>query len=173
MDGMAVVTERHRDMTAALLPLVDERERVTCRSIADRLLELGYLPRREKVKGHVLSFRSPQTGQTIAKIGVRDDAYGSAFYALKFYARRMPPPKFVGAIMAAVGASNGQYRCVNCGVCGAEEGDRGYRLDLGDGEEFVRCGAYVVKIPDLQPEDANDFGALLREQHQYFLSRGK
>ncbi len=170
---MAVITKRHTQMLAGLESLVNERERGTCRLLTDRLLDLGYLPRREKVRGYVLSFHSRQTGQTIAKIGVRSDTDRSVLCAIKFYACKMPPPKFVGAVLAAVEASNRQYRCLDCGVCGAAEADRGYRLLLSDGEEFVRCGAYVVPIPDLQSEDIDDLGGLLREQHEYFLSRSE
>ncbi len=168
---MVAVTERHKDLVAELLSLVNARERETCRSIVAVLLELGYLPRRDKVRGHVLSFRSPTTGQTIAKIGTLPGTDRATSYAIKFYACKAPPPKFVSAVTVAVEESSRQHPCVGCGVCGAAADVRGYRCPLPTGEEFVRCGAYVVKIPDLRREDVADFGGLLREQHEYFLSR--
>ena len=42
-----------------------------------------------------------------------------------------------------------------------------------DGKVFNRCGAYVIKIPDLVPDDIYDFNNLLIEQHKYFISRTK
>jgi len=167
---MAVIKQRHRAMIDELLSLVGDDGQEMCRSVTSCPLELGYLPQRQRVKGYVLSFRSRQTRQTIAKIGVIGDDRAT-FYSIKFYACREPPQRFRKAVEAAIEASPTQYRCCGCGVCGAAEEDRGYASVSPGGDEFVRCGAYVVRVPDLGQEDIEDFGALLREQHQYFVSR--
>lgn len=93
------------------------------------------------------------------------------FFSIKFYACKNPPQKFQNVVRQAIESSNMQYRCCDCGVCGAEKEKRGYRYTYPDGLDFIRCGAYVVKIPDLVPDDIDDFKSLLREQHEYFLSR--
>lgn len=168
---MAVIKQRHRDLIDELLSLVNDGEKDTCRAIADDLLDLGYLPQKQTVRGYVLSFKSRRTGQTIAKIGALGDDDRGAFYSIKFYACKEPPQKFRKAVETAIETTNMQYKCCGCGVCGAAEEDRGYSYVSPDSDEFVRCGAYVVRIPDLGREDIEDFGGLLREQHQYFLSR--
>jgi hypothetical protein len=166
-----MVKEAHGALISELLSLMGDTDKQTCRSIVDGLLELGYVPQRQKVRGFVLSFKSHQVGQTIAKIGAPSGGDREAFFSIKFYACRRPPEKFASAVREAVEASSLQYRCCGCGVCGAKEGERGYRYLRPNGDEFVRCGAYVVRIPDLGPGDADDVKRLLREQHEYFLSR--
>jgi hypothetical protein len=168
---VVVARAAHEALIAGLMALMGDADRETCRPLVDRLLALGYLPQRQKVQGYVLAFRNGRVGQTIAKIGAPRGAGDGASFSIKFYACRQPPPKFVSAVREAIETSNLQYRCCGCGVCGAGEADRGYRHLLADGEEFVRCGAYVVRILDLGPGDADGFASLLLEQHEYFLSR--
>ena len=155
-----------------MLSRLEGEAQLLFRSVSGYLSELGYLPQRQKVRGFVLAYRNNALRQTIAKIGVRERSGAGAFFSLKFYACKSPPEKFAKAVRDAVLRSNGQYGCVDCGVCGAAEDVRGYRVVTADGAPFVRCGAYVVEIPGLTPADAEDVCRLLREQHAYFLHRG-
>jgi len=152
----------------ALLSELGEEDQQICRRIIEDLNEFGYTPHKENVKGLVLSFKNSGVRQTIAKIGIRVGRNRGVFYSLKFYACENPPEKFADAVRNAVLRSKGQYPCTDCGVCHVREGERGYRCRLPDGTEFVRCGAYVVEIPDLTLGDIDGFNRLLQEQHHYF-----
>jgi hypothetical protein len=96
-----------------------------------------------------------------------------ASVCIKFYACKNPPQKFLNAVQQGVEATNGRYKCCGCAVCGAKKEDQGYHTILPGGEEFISCGAYAVKIPDLVTEDIEAFKSLLFEQHEYFLTRTK
>ncbi len=161
----------HELMISELMSQLNEDEKDTCRRIVDSLTELGYIPQRQKVQCFVLSFKNREVNQTIAKIGVRSGVNKGVFYSIKFYACKNPPEKFQNAVRDAILKSNKQYVCSDCGVCGAEKQERGYHYTYPNGEEFIRCGAYVVEIPDLASEDIDDFNNLLREQHTYFATR--
>jgi hypothetical protein len=160
--------DTQRELLSELTSQLGDDEKETCQSLAACLTELGYVPQRLKVQRFVLAFKSSEVGQTIAKIGVRNK---KVFYGIKFYACKNPPEKFMNAVRNAAVRSNGQYVCCGCEICGAAPEDRGYRVVLPDGEEFLRCGAYVVEIPELTAEDADSFCRLLREQHAYFTAR--
>ncbi len=168
-----MVKQIHSKLISQLMSSLKNEDKEMCQSIIDYLLELGYVPQKQKVKGYVLSFTNNQVKQTIAKIGTLSNDEQRAFFSIKFYACKNPPQKFLNAVQQAIVSSNMQYRCCGCNACGAREEDRGYHFLFPDGDEFIRCGAYVVKIPDLNPEDITDFRKLLQEQHEYFLTRNK
>ncbi|MHB1295429.1 MAG: hypothetical protein ACYC4R_10600 [Anaerolineae bacterium] len=161
----------HAALIADLVALLCPEDQAVCVPLIDCLLALGYLPQRQKVQGYVLAFKNNALGQTIAKIAAPSGRDGRATVSVKFYACKHPPRKFVEALRHAIESTPMQYRCCGCGVCGAQEQDRGYRYTDPTGAPFVRCGAYVIRIPDLVLDDVEDAKRLLREQHAYFLAR--
>ncbi len=167
------MTNAKEKLIAELISQLNDDEQIMCRKIIACLTELGYVPYKESVRDFVLSFKNREVRQTITKIGIKSGREKGVFYRIKFYACESPPLKFLDAVINTVIQSNGQYGCSDCGVCGATEGKRGYRCQLPNGTEFLRCGAYVVEIPNLAPEDITDFNALLNEQHAYFSTRVK
>jgi hypothetical protein len=160
------VKESKEALIAELMALQGEEDKVTSRRIIECLDALGYVPQRLKVRGFVLSFHNNQVKQTIAKLGVRE---GNAFYSVKFYACKKPPEDFTNAVRETILKTKGRYRCCDCGICGASEGERGYRVAMPELGEFVQCGAYVVEIPGLNEDEAGDICSLLREQHAYYI----
>ena len=154
-----------------LVAATSSEERELCRHIANFLLELGYTPRKQRVRALSLAFKSNKTKQTIAKITVSSSAGREVLYSFKFYACKCLPKKLSDAVRRAIESTNGQYRCCGCGVCGAKEGDRGYSSTYPEGKDFLRCGAYVVTVPELGMDDLGDLERVLSEQHGYFLSR--
>jgi hypothetical protein len=160
-------------LISELMSQLNKDEQNICQRVIGCLSGLGYVPHKENVKNFVLSFKNRGVGQTIAKLGLRSGKNNGVFYSIKFYACKNPPEKFTNAVREAVIRSKGQYACSDCGICGAGEGERGYRCLLPDGTAFLRCGAYVVEIPDLTAVDAEDFNKLLIEQHGYFTERTK
>jgi hypothetical protein len=163
--------ETHSMLLSGLMCLLNEKDREMCQRIASHLIDLGYVPQRQKVQGYILAFKNNQVNQTIAKIGIRAGKKKETLFSIKFYACKNPPEIFAEAIQNAVLSTNGQYECCGCNLCGAAANERGYRCTYPEGTDFIRCGAYVVEIPCLAPEDINDFNHLLTEQHHYFLTR--
>lgn len=159
----------HAALLSELMTLLNEDEKITCQKIIDCLTDLGYVPERQKVQGYVLSFKNKKVNKTIAKIGFKNGK--GVVYSLKFYACENPAPKFSNAIRVTIVKSKEQYKCSNCGACGVDKQVRGYHYTYPNGREFIRCGAYVVEIPNLAPEDIDDFNNLIAEQHTYFLAR--
>jgi len=138
--------------------------------IIAHLLNLGYVPQRQKRQGLFLAFKNSKANQTIAKIGVNENE-DKAIYSLKFYACKNPPPNYLSAIDSAIKTTGDQFQCCNCGVCGATEEERGYHCQFPNGKAFVRCGAYVIPVPCDSIEDGEVFKTLITEQHQYFIKR--
>lgn len=159
------------ELINGLVSAVRSEERELCRHIAGFLLDLGYSPQKQRVRTLSLAFKSNKTKQTIAKITVSSSTDRGVLYGFKFYACKNLPKKLSDAVRRAIESTNGQYRCCGCGVCGAKEEDRGYCSTYPEGKKFMRCGAYVVKIPELCMADLGDLEKVLSEQHNYFLSR--
>jgi hypothetical protein len=170
---MIMIKKAHAELISGLMSLLEEEEKVMCQDIIDCLTKLDYIPQKQKVQGYVLSFKNNKVNQTIVKIGIRTKEIKKAFFSIKFYTCKNPPQKFSKAVQKAILSSKEQYKCCNCNVCGADIEERGYHYTYPDGKEFIRCGAYVVEIPNLVPDDIYDFNNLLIEQHEYFILRTK
>jgi hypothetical protein len=166
-----MVKHDQAELINELVSAAGSEERELCRHVVDLLLGLGYSPQKQRVRGLSLAFKSNRTKQTIAKIAITDSADRAVLYSFKYYACKSLPEKFSDAVREAIESTNGQYRCCGCGACGAKEGERGYRSAYPEGEDFLRCGAYVVRIPELGMGDLDDLRRVLSEQHGYFMSR--
>jgi hypothetical protein len=170
---------KKNQLISVLMSLLDEEDKSMCQQIIDCLVELGYVPRKQKVQGYVLSFKHNQNNKTIAKIGVRDGNNPKAFIAIKFFACKSAPEKYHDALRREIESHNGQYcgplrsnteksKCGYCSSCTG--GGLGYYYMYPDGNEVLRCGAYPITIPDLTPNDIDTLKEIVLEQHNYFLS---
>jgi hypothetical protein len=170
---------RKAELVSVLMSQLTDEDQRTYRQIIDYLVELGYVPQKQKVQGYVLSFKHDQTNKMIAKIGIRGGKHKGAFVAIKFFACQNVPEKYHDALRREIESRNGQYcrplrggseknKCGYCRSCTG--GGLGYYHMYPDGREILRCGAYPVVIPDLAPEDIGAMKKLIGEQHRYFLS---
>lgn len=160
---------KSNDLITGLMSLLNNEDKAISRNIINCLVELGYMPQRQKVRGYVLGFKNRKIGQTIARIGV-NGGKNRAFFSLKFFACKNPPAKYRTALQDTIAAENERYACVDCGVCKIPEAGRGYYHTYPNGRTFKRCSTYVIEIPGLLQEDVGSFNELLEEQHRYFLS---
>lgn len=159
--------------------LLNDEDKLMFRQVAGFLLELGYVPQKQKVQGNVLAFKLNKTNKIIAKIGIRNGSNQRAFFSIKFFACKIVPQKYINSLQHEIDSRNGQYcgpirssneknRCGFCGTCTG--GGLGYYFAYPDGKEVLRCGAYPITINDLTPNDIDEMKSLLLEQHRYFLS---
>ena len=170
--------EKYDKMLNELMLLFTDEDKFMCQQVADFLMELGYVPQKQKVQGNVLSFKLNKTNKVIAKIGIRNGTNQRAFFSVKFFACKSVPKKYIDALQYEIDSHNGQYsrpiRSINeknrCGYCGTcTGGGLGYYFVYPNGKEVLRCGAYPIIIPDLTPNDIDEMKSLLLEQHKYFL----
>lgn len=161
------------------MSLLTEQDALLYRQIIDYLVELGYVPQKQKVRGYVLSFRHGQSNKVIAKAGVSGGKDKRPFVSIKFFDCKSVPVKYCEALRHEIESHGGRYcgplrsniRKNACGRCPPCTGDGlGYYYVHPDGREVLRCGAYPIVIPDLTPHDIDHMKQLILEQHSYFLS---
>lgn len=160
------------DILGELNRRMDAQDRAVFEAISDRLAGMGYAPRAVHARGAVLQFVD-RAGHTIAKAGGREGA-SRAFFAFKLYAAFQnaaggePETRFRAAVQSAADRSGHRYRCVDCGACGEAPGERGYPALDAQGAAYTMCGAYVVEVPDLRPEELDELFRLIDAQHTRF-----
>lgn len=163
-----------RDLTEELLAQVGA-DGETYRALARYLEELGYHPKRQGAIGFTLSY-AHKNGKVLAKMGVKN---GNVFCAVKFFGVKDAPQKYQDALRHEIESRGRQYcapvrnadhkaRCDRCPACTG--GGLGYFCILADGTEMLRCGAYPIPIPAVTRDDLDGLKALLRAQHEYFMS---
>jgi len=173
------MTPKQTALIAELISLLPERERPVYQAITGYLVELGYIPRKQKVSDFILSFKHNANGKVIAKIGIRKQA----FISIRFFACKSVSQKYMDALHHELVSRNGQYssplnvnpinmitnRCNYCGdICSG--GGLGYYYKFADGQKVARCGAYPIIIPDITEADIDEMKKVILEQHDYFLS---
>jgi len=179
------MTEKQNALINELFTLLPKNEESAYRSIVNYLLELGYIPQKQKVQGFDLSFKHKVNGIIIAKIGIY---HQKGRFRLKFFACKDVPEKYIKALHDEAVANENRYsievpppdndpvppsvimkKCtLRCRVCTG--GKMRYFYRFTDGREVFRCTAYPVFVPDISENDANELKRLLLEQHNYFLS---
>lgn len=148
------------------------------------LVELGYIPQKQKVQAFDLSFKHKENGKVIAKLGISQQKVN---FRLKFFACKDVTEKFIKALYDEAVANENRYsrevpppdcmpippneimkKCTSsCSVCTG--GGMRYFYQFPDGREVFRCSAYPVFISDLKENDIGELKRLILEQHNYFL----
>lgn len=160
--------DKKSNIAETFLSMLSADERLIYEPIIAHLLELGYRPQKQSVRGYVVSFKHTLHDRQIAKIGIRGKK-PAVFFALRFSACAGYSQRFVDVVRDIVLASD-QYvvRCDTCRLC---KGDRHmYTYELPNGEIASRCGAYAYEIPGVTLEDVDEIKRLIKEQHEYFMA---
>jgi len=163
--------------------LEDEKQEFV--KIVNSLVELGYIPQKQKIKGFDLAFKHKVNNRVIAKIGVRKQ---KGWLRIKFFACKHVPQKYIQALHDEAVANKDRYSmpvpppdrepvpagvimktcALRCPACSG--GGMRYYHKFSDGRKIFRCGAYPVPIADITKNDMDELNRLLLEQHHYFLS---
>lgn len=175
------MTPKQQSLIDEFLNALSEKEKGVYNEIIKSLVELGYIPQKQKVRDFVLSFKHNINGKIIAKMGIRRQR---VFLSIKFFACKNVPEKYILAL--SENADDAYIRLLPperdkllpgeimlkctllCGICTG--GKMRYYYQYPDGNEVFRCGAYPVLIPDIKGNDIEELKRLIFEQHNYFLS---
>jgi hypothetical protein len=175
------MTQKQQTAMDELLDCLSENEISIYRETVNHLVELGYIPQKNR---SYLSFKHKENGIIIAKIKKGE-------IKIKFFACKNVPQKYIDALRCEMEASNGQYsmqvpspdnspvptgvimkKCtLACNVCTG--GKMRYYFEFPDEKVVFRCGAYPVTIPDIKENDIDELKQIISEQHNYFISIAK
>ena len=172
------MTPKQQAKIDEFLATLPQGEQAICRPIVDCLTALDYIPQTNRA---FLSFKHRENGKVIAKIRKGE-------IRIKFFACKNPPQKYVDELRREAEQSDWQYSMpvpppdkaplppgavmkpctLACNVCTG--GKMRYYYRFPDGKEIFRCGAYPVRIPNVEESDLAELLRILQEQHEYFLS---
>ena len=186
------MTNKQQSLIDDFLNVLSEDDRYDFENVINSIVELGYIPQKQKVRDFVLSFKHNQNGKIIAKVGIRKQ---KGFLSIKFFACKNVPEKYIKSLRNEADLNEERAKnnekpvssgpvpdrnpipsntiMKNCtvGVCSVCTGGRmRYYYQYPDGKEIFRCGAYPVLLPDIAENDIEDIKRLISEQHNYFLS---
>jgi hypothetical protein len=179
------MTQKQNELITNLMELLPKNEKMIFKNIVDYLVELGYIPQKQKVKDFALSFKHNTNGKIIAKIGVSKQI---GHLRLKYFACKNIPQKYIKALYDEAVENKNRYslpvpppdkepilknmimkKCTNsCNICTG--GNMRYYYKFEDGNEIYRCSAYPILIKSLEYSDIEDLKHLLFEQNNYFMA---
>ncbi len=164
-----MATVRQAELIGDLLARLDAGDTALCRPVIDRLLDLGYTPKKHKKNSFVVAFE--KYGKIIAKMEVGSGK--ELLLWLRFSAAEDYSPVFQKAVKRRPEAwvKRGQdwvnhdaTKC--CGLCRGNP--RFYHHINESGSVVQRCGGYTVPVPGLAAQDVPEILRLIREQDKYF-----
>ena len=176
------MTQKQKCLIELLIDSIPDEQKNVYKEIVYYLIELGYVPQKQKVRDFVLSFKHKEHGKIISKMGIRQQ---SAFFSVRFFACKNVSEKFLAALRKEIESRNRQYTSPlsiipdtesmvknKCGYCGdiCTGGGYGYYYKFSDNDIVSRCGAYPIIIPDIKEHDIEELKRVILEQHNYFLS---
>ncbi len=144
-----------------------EKSRLT--AIADFACELGYSPKRDKSRSISYTFHHPKVKKTILRFVTRQ---GRPVLSMKFFSSKEYSEFFHQTIRAAIEEYDYKYTgCYGCdNHCNKTDG---YRYRYPDGREYYRCGTELIEIQDFTRAPLEETLALLKRQHEFYLSKLK
>jgi hypothetical protein len=156
--------EKHID---TFYGMISCEEKLVFQPIINMLIELGYTPVKKQTKGYILSFSNLDHNRVLARCGIRGGG-GNAFFGLRFSSCANYSKKFADVVRSRILSSNSRMaKCSECGFCKGE--NFVYTYTFPNGETKAACGAFVLEIPDVTPDDIEEILRLMGEQHEYFM----
>ncbi len=164
------MTKAQETMLDTFLADLDSATAPAYRAIAERLTALGYSPRRERGN---LSFKCEAHNKQMAKMGIRRGKAPGPFFALRFSACRGYSRRFEDVVQSNIERYPSKTPGCAVGACvfcaGAPE-THVYIHEYPDGTRGMHCGAYALEIPDVAPEDVQEIGRLIEEEHAFLMA---
>ena len=176
------MTQKQQSLIEMFIDSLPDDQKNIYKEITYFLIELGYIPQKQKVRDFVVSFKHKENGKVISKMGIRKQ---SGFVSIRYFACKNVSEKYLQALREDIESRNRQYTSPlpiipdttsmvtnKCGYCGkiCTGGGLGYYYKFSDNDIVSRCGAYPIIIPDIKENDTNELKRVILEQHNYFLS---
>ena len=176
------MTRKQQSLIEMFIDLLPDDQKNIYKEITYSLIELGYIPQKQKVRDFVLSFKHKENGKVISKMGIRKQ---NGFVSIRYFACKNISKKYMEALREDIESRNRQYTSPlpiipdttsmvtnKCGYCGdiCTGGGLGYYYKFSDNDTVSRCGAYPIIIPDIKENDIDELKRVILEQHNYFLS---
>ena len=89
------MTHKQQSLIDDFLNALSEGDKYVFGDVINSIVELGYIPQKQKVQDFVLSFKHNQNGKIIAKMGIRKQ---KGFLSIKFFACKNVPQKYIMAL---------------------------------------------------------------------------
>ena len=151
------------DIIDKFLDRIETNDRTYYKEIAEKAIELGYKPKRDKVKHLGISFRSSKHNVTILRY-IYDKR---PEYRLKFFAAKVYSKIFDESIKWIIEKFNYRYvGCYGCGKCIKEL--EGYTVEYEDGRKYFRCGSELIEIKDMNERIKDEVIELMERQALYY-----
>ena len=153
----------------SMIDQLNEEDRLFCRPVINRLLELGYTPKKHKKSTFTVSFE--KNGRIISKMEVGRNQ--RLIFWLRFSANEKYSPRFEEAVKRRPEAwikRGQQYENHNvsncCGLCKGKP--QLYHHIDSEGVRVERCGGYTIMVPGVSVQDVPETLRLIENQDRYF-----
>jgi hypothetical protein len=134
-------------------------------AIADYAFTLGYKAKKDKTNAPGYTFHHSKIKKPVLRF---TSSRGKLIIRLKFFATPAYSAFFNEAIRRTIEEYDFRYTgCYGCGRC---DGTQGYRYQYADGRQYYRCGSELIEILHIDNLPLEEFLALFKKQHDYYLS---
>jgi hypothetical protein len=133
--------------------------------LANKAIELGYVPSRDKTKSLSFSFRNNKTKFTIMKFAeIRKDEYGWKF---KFSANKSYSNIFDESLKFQMEKNNFEFaKCFGCKKC-VNPKKLNYKIEYDNGKNYWICGlVFFIEIKTLTKEMLEEAGKMMQVQQE-------
>jgi hypothetical protein len=140
-------------------------EKSLYQDLANKAIELGYVPSRDKTKSLSISFRNNKTKFTIMKFAeIRKDEYGWRF---KFSVSKSYSNIFDESLKSQMEESNFEFaKCFGCRIC-VNPKKLSYNIEYDDGRKYWICGlVFFIEIKILTKEIVEEAEKMMHIQHE-------
>jgi hypothetical protein len=140
-------------------------DKVLYEDLANKAIELGYVPSRDKTKSLSFFFRNNKSKFTIMKFAeIRKDEYGWRF---KFSANKSYSKIFDESLKSQMKESDFKFaKCFGCRTC-VNPKKLNYNIEYDNGKKYWICGlVFFIEIKTLTKEMVEEAGRMMRVQHE-------
>jgi len=159
--------EKMNDVLNEFYSLVPHEKVELFQGMAEKAVQLGYKPKRDKTKQLGISFISNKYRVTILRFGYQKN---QPVFRLKFFASKEYSSVLDRSIKATIEEFDFKYTgCYGCERCKGEK--EGYEVKYEDGREYFRCGFELIEICEINPAIQEEVIELLKLQTAFYESK--
>ena len=151
------------DLVEEYLTFIDDDKKHIYRDIAQAAIDLGFIPKKDKVKHFGISFMSKKYGVTLLRM-INDKR---PELRLKFFATEDYSKAFDDSIKYIIEKFQFKYvGCYGCGKCKTKK--EGYIVNYPNNKTDFRCGSELIEIMELNGSIKDEIIDLMKNQKKYY-----